>query len=225
MPDFTGPDGSRCAHCPLYPCYADPTCPARTATPFNPMSYLARHGPPDYQPWRSIGLDAAQIPAGATRVRDPRSRRHHRSGRLAVTGPRLRSVVGLTEFLRRHGPVLVSWPQAFLFPCVHDIVEVAGGLAQAPRAVIEAPRIHGRVSAVTTDQIQGGDFAALRPFGRLYEVPTRLAGHLEIDWALCNSPPTPPPGTPTNAPPPPLPSPDMETYRCHIGPDNPDMSP
>ncbi len=140
-------------------------------------------GPPDYRPWRSIGLDAAQIPAGATRVRiravdattDP-------DGWLAVTGPRLRSVVRLTEFLAGHGPVLVNWPQAFLFPCVHDIVEVAGGLAQAPRAVIEAPRIHGRVSAVTTDQIQGGDFAALRPFGRLYEVPTRLAGHPEIDW-------------------------------------------
>ncbi len=140
-------------------------------------------GPLDYQPWRSIGLDTEQIPPGADRVRiravdatsDP-------DGWLAVTGPRRRGVVGLNEFLAGRGPVLVSWPQAFLFPCVRDIPGVAGGLAAAPRAVIEAPRRHGGLSAITTDQGQGGDFAALRPFGRLYEVPTRLAGHPEADW-------------------------------------------
>ena len=146
-------------------------------------------GPPDYRPWRSIGLDAAQIPGGADRVRiravdattDP-------NGWLAVTGPRLRSVVGLTAFLASHRPVLVSWPQAFLFPCVQDIVEVAGGLATAPRSVIEAPRIHGRLSAVTTAQDQGGVFAAIRPFSRLYEIPTRLTGHPEADWGALQLP-------------------------------------
>jgi arabinosyltransferase B len=140
-------------------------------------------GPPDYRPWRSIGIDAAQIPAGADRVRiravdaisDP-------DGWLSVTGPRLRHVVGLNEFLASRGPVLVSWPQAFLFPCVRDIVGVANGIATAPHAVIEAPRRHGRLSAITTDQSQGGDFAAIRPFGQLYEVPTRLAGHPDVDW-------------------------------------------
>lgn len=141
------------------------------------------NGLPDYRPWRSIGLDAAQIPAGADRVRihavdattDP-------DGWLAVTGPRLRSVVGFNEFLAGRGPVLVSWPQAFLFPCVRNIAGVADGLADAPRVVIEAPRRHGRLSAITTDQSQGGDFAALRPFGQLYEVPTRLIGHPDVDW-------------------------------------------
>ncbi|MGH3787389.1 MAG: arabinosyltransferase domain-containing protein, partial [Pseudonocardiaceae bacterium] len=140
-------------------------------------------GAPDHRPWRSIGLDAAQIPARADRVRiravdattDP-------DGWLAVTGPRLRWVVGLTEFLAGHGPVLVSWPQSFLFPCVRDIAGVTGGLAAAPRAVIEAPRPYRATSAVTTDQNLGGTFAALVPFGRLYEVPTRLAGHPETDW-------------------------------------------
>jgi arabinosyltransferase B len=140
-------------------------------------------GPPDHRPWRSIGLDTAQIPTGADRVRiravDATT---DQDGWLAVTGPRLRSVVGLTPFLASHGPVLVSWPQAFLFPCVHNIAVVSGGLATAPRAVIEAPRIHGRVSAVTTDQAQGGVFAAIRPFSRLYEVPTRLTGHPDLDW-------------------------------------------
>jgi cell wall arabinan synthesis protein/EmbC-like arabinotransferase in arabinogalactan biosynthesis/arabinosyltransferase-like concanavalin domain-containing protein len=140
-------------------------------------------GPPDYFPWRSIGLDAAQVPAGADRIRiratdastDP-------DGWLAVTGPRLRRVVGFNEFLAGRGPVLVSWPQAFLFPCVRDIVGVADGLADAPRVVIEAPRREGRLSAITTAQDQGGNFAAIRPYGRLYEVPTRLAGHPDIDW-------------------------------------------
>ncbi|MGB9280342.1 MAG: arabinosyltransferase domain-containing protein [Pseudonocardiaceae bacterium] len=140
-------------------------------------------GPPDYLPWRSIGLDAPQVPAGADRVRvravDAST---DTDGWLAVTGPRLRSVVGLNEFLAGRGPVLVSWPQAFLFPCVRDIVGVADGLADAPRVVIEAPRRLGRLSAVTTAQDQGGDFAAIRPYGRLYEVPTRLAGHPDVDW-------------------------------------------
>jgi arabinosyltransferase B len=139
--------------------------------------------PPDYRPWRSIGLDASQIPAGADRVRiravdaatDP-------NGWLAVTGPRLRSVLGFNEFLTTRGPVLVSWPQAFLFPCVRNIVGVTDGLADAPQVVIEAPRRHGRLSAITTDQSQGGDFAAIRPFAQLYEVPTRMIGHPDIDW-------------------------------------------
>jgi arabinosyltransferase C len=138
--------------------------------------------PLDYRLWRSIGFDSAQIPAGSDRVRiravdastDP-------DGWLAVTGPRLRSVVGLTEFLAGRGPVLVSWPQAFLFPCVRAIVGVANGLAAAPRAVIADWR-HGQLEAVITDQSRGGDFAGLRLFGRLHEVPTRLVGHPEVDW-------------------------------------------
>ncbi|HXT45982.1 MAG TPA: arabinosyltransferase domain-containing protein [Pseudonocardiaceae bacterium] len=140
-------------------------------------------GPPEYRPWRSIGVDAAQVPAGANRVRiraidattDP-------DGWLAVTGPRLRSVVGLTQFLAGRGPVLVSWPLAFLFPCVHNIVGVADGLAATPAVVIEAPRRFGRLSAVSTDPTQGGVFAGLRPFGQLHDIPTRLAGHPDVDW-------------------------------------------
>jgi hypothetical protein len=78
--------------------------------------------------------------------------------------------------------VWVCCPPAFLAPCGRDSPGVPGGLAAAPRGVIVAPRRHGRLSAITTDQSQGGVFAALRPFGRLYEVPTRLAGHPDIDW-------------------------------------------
>jgi arabinosyltransferase B len=154
-------------------------------TPFDLVKLDQDHldGPLNHKPWRSIGIDAAQIPPGADRVRIRASDAStDLDGWLAVTGPRLRSVVGLSQFLAGRGPVLVSWPQAFLFPCVRNVVRVADGLAETPRVVIEAPRRHGRLSANTTDQLQGGDFAALRPFGRLHEVPTRLAGHPEIDW-------------------------------------------
>ena len=37
------------------------------------------------------------------------------------------------------GPVLVSWPMAFLFPCVGDVATVTAGVASTPRAVIESP--------------------------------------------------------------------------------------
>jgi arabinosyltransferase C len=159
--------------------------PLGQRTPFDLVRLNQDHldGPPEYRPWRSIGVDAAQVPAGANRVRiravDATT---DRDGWLAVTGPRLRSVIGLTRFLASHGPVLVSWPQAFLFPCVHNIVTVADGLASTPHAVIEAPRQFGRLSAITTDPGQGGVFAALRPYGELRDVPTRLVGHPDIDW-------------------------------------------
>ena len=130
--------------------------------------------------WRSIGVDAAQVPSGADRVRiravDARA---DENGWLAFTGPRLRSVLGLNKFLEDNGPVLISWPQSFLFPCVHNIVGVSGGIAQTPRTVIESPRpffIEDRNPSV------GGTFAAAAMFGELHEVPTRLVGHPEVDW-------------------------------------------
>jgi arabinosyltransferase B len=76
-------------------------------------------------------------------------------------------------------PVLVSWPQSFLFPCVRDIAEVANGLAQTPRALIVAP---GPWFTQPTDQEIGGDFAGLISFDGLHEVATRLTGHPEIQW-------------------------------------------
>lgn len=130
--------------------------------------------------WRSIGVDAAQVPAGADRVRlRARDARTDEWGWLAFTGPRRRSVVGLTEFLTGRGPVLLGWPQGFLFPCQRDIPRVAAGVAQTPRAVIESPRPFFREDRVTDI---GGVFAGLIPYGGLGEVPGRLRGHPEIDW-------------------------------------------
>jgi arabinosyltransferase C len=150
---------------------------------------LGDRTPPDHPPdqedpahplWRTIGVDAADVPAGADRVRiravDART---DTFGWLAFTGPRQRFVVPLNRFLAEHGPVLITWPQSFLFPCVHNVATVSGGLAQTPATVIESPRPW---SIVDRDPNAGGTFAELAVFGALREIPSRLVGHPEIDW-------------------------------------------
>ncbi|MBB2989496.1 arabinosyltransferase C [Mycolicibacterium iranicum] len=135
---------------------------------------------PAHPLWRSVGVDAVDAPAGADRVRvravDGRT---DDAGWLAFTGPRLRTIVPLNSFLAGNGPVLVSWPQAFLFPCVHDIPTVSAGVAQTPQTVIDSPR-----PWLTEDRDEdvGGVFAGLDAFVPLNEIPSRLAGHPEVDW-------------------------------------------
>lgn len=138
---------------------------------------------PDHPLWRTIGVDATDVPAGADRVRiralaDVRGRTDGFDW-LAFTGPRLRSVVALNQFLADNGPVLVGWPQSFLFPCVRDIARVAGGIASTPRTVIESPRpwfVDDRKRDI------GGTFGELEIFGDLREIPSRLRGAPDVDW-------------------------------------------
>lgn len=145
-----------------------------------PVDRVAPDEDPEHPLWRSIGIDAAEVPDGADRVRlravDGRT---DNFGWLALTGPRLRSVVGLEEFLAGRRPVLISWPVAFLYPCFRDIPSVLGGVAQTPGAVISGPRPRGDEE---TDQVIGGTFAELAEFGELGELPARLAGHPDVDW-------------------------------------------
>ncbi len=145
-----------------------------------PVDRPAADERPDNPLWRSIGVDAADVPAGSDRVRVHASDgRTDERGWLAFTGPRLRSTVPLTSFLADNGPVLISWPQAFLFPCVHNLAVVSGGVAQTPRTVIESPR-----PWLTDDRDPaiGGTFAGLSEFASLGEIPSRVIGHPEIDW-------------------------------------------
>lgn len=130
--------------------------------------------------WKTVTVDAAQVPQGANRVRI-RARDAERGSfaGLALTGPRRHTVMSLTDFLAGHGPVLESWPQSFLFPCVHDIAGVVDGLAQTPQTLVVAP---GPWFTQPTDQQIGGVFAGLVPYGGLHEVTTRLAGHPDIHW-------------------------------------------
>jgi arabinosyltransferase B len=145
-----------------------------------PVDRPAADEDPAHPLWRTIGVDASDLPAGADRIRihavDGRS---DASGWLAITGPRLRSFVPLNQFLDTNGPVLVSWPQAFLFPCVHDVVKVSGGVATTPRTVIESPR---PLLADDRKRDVGGVFAAVTDARDLREIPSRLVGHPEVDW-------------------------------------------
>ena len=145
-----------------------------------PVDRVAPDEDPAHPLWRSVGIDSAQVPSGTDRVRlravdgrtDP-------NGWLAVTGPRLRNIVPLNDFLANRGPVLIGWPVAFLFPCVHNIPVVSDGLAQTPSVVIEGPRPRFDEER---DRHLGGTFAELDVFGKLGEVPTRLVGHADVDW-------------------------------------------
>lgn len=145
-----------------------------------PVDRPASDEDPAHPLWRSLGVDATVIPAGADRMRiHAVDGRTDALGWLAFTGPRLRSSIGLTEFLADKGPVLISWPMAFLFPCVHDIATVRAGVATTPLAVIESPR-----PFLTEDRRRdvGGVFAALTVFGTLHEIPSRLVGRPDVDW-------------------------------------------
>ena len=145
-----------------------------------PVDRPAADEVPTHPLWRSIGVDAAEVPAGADRVRvRAADGRTDEQGWLAFTGPRLRSTVPLTAFLAANGPVLISWPQSFLFPCVHNIAQVAGGLAQTPRTVIESPRPW---FTEDRDPAVGGTFAGLTGSTVLNEIPSRVVGHPELDW-------------------------------------------
>jgi EmbC-like arabinotransferase in arabinogalactan biosynthesis len=144
-----------------------PDQPAAAGDPLNPW-------------WRTVGTDAADVPAGADRVRiHAVDARTDPFGWLAFTGPRLRSVVPLSRYLAAHGPVLISWPMSFLFPCVHDTPVVDAGVAQTPNSVVEAPRPWSTQDRETD---VGGSFTALAVFGDLREIPTRLRGHPDVDW-------------------------------------------
>ena len=140
--------------------------------------------------WRAVTVDAAQIPAGADRVRLRVEGAGGRTDWVAVTGPRRNSRVPLSEFLSGLGPVLLSWPQSFVFPCVHDVARVADGVAQTPRVVMVDA---GPWFTEPQDQRLAGVFAGLQPYGQLYEVPTRFRGHSGPQWGalLLSAAPSP----------------------------------
>jgi arabinosyltransferase C len=129
--------------------------------------------------WRVVTVDAAQIPAGADRVRLHVDAPGGPTSWMAITGPRRNARVSLTDFLAGRGPVLLSWQQSFVFPCVRDVARVADGIAQTPRVMVVTS---GPWFTEPQDERPAGVFAGLQPFGHFYQVPARVVGHPEIQW-------------------------------------------
>lgn len=141
--------------------------------------------------WRIRTVAPSEIPPGADRVRvvvvdGP-------VGALpgvAATGLRRVSIVGLRDFLDSQAPVLVEWPIAFVVPCRRDVPVVAGGLAEAPAAVLGVPvHPHSVTDPWTNDSARlgyetadGASFAGVRLLGQVHMVDTRLVGDEGRDW-------------------------------------------
>ncbi|MGY1719537.1 arabinosyltransferase domain-containing protein [Blastococcus sp. SYSU DS0552] len=136
----------------------------------------------DQPTWRPLSVAAADVPAGADRVRvravDATT---DIGGWLAVTGPRVRAAESLQAFLDGRGPVLPDWPLAWHVPCVGNFPVVADGLAQTPTVVIAAPGGYADLASIAYLPEQGGSFAGVS-MAQAREVPSRLVGAPQREW-------------------------------------------
>jgi arabinosyltransferase C len=143
---------------------------------------------PELLAWRTRTV---RPPAGADRVRVLAvDGSVGESGWVAVTGPRRISVTGLRAFLDAHPPVLVDWPIAFVVPCRRVVPAVAGGLAQAPAAILAVPvsphpvrdRWSGDAAQLAYSTADGGSFAGVCRVGRVRTLDSRLVGDEGRYW-------------------------------------------
>lgn len=140
-------------------------------------------GASGFPEWRMLAEPVRAIPAGADRVRvravDGST---DVGGWLAVTGPRLRETVPLTQFVAGRGPVLVDWPMSWAVPCIRDMPRVTDGLAQAPRVLLAVQPAYAWVAGIAYDPGQGGSFAGTVVTATGREVPSRLVGSPGEPW-------------------------------------------
>src|SRR5205807_1836103 len=87
--------------------------------PLYPVDHAVHVLPQDHPAWRTLRVDARDVPAGADRLRiQAVDGTADRAGWLAVTGPRVRPVIPLTRYLRGKAPVLVDWSMTWSAPCL-----------------------------------------------------------------------------------------------------------
>lgn len=145
--------------------------------PTYPTDHVVEIRPQDNPAWRSLHVDPADIPPGADRVRvraldatvDP-------GGWIAVTGPRVRPLVPLKEFLRGRKPTFVDWSMTWSAPCLRDVPRVGGGLAEEPAVLLESPSTLGFGGTAAYTKSIGGSFAGVTETASTREIPTRLLG-------------------------------------------------
>lgn len=158
-------------------------------------------------PWRTVTLTPSQVPAGADQVRlRATDGRTDPGGWLAVTGPRVDTVIPLRRWLAGRGPILVDWSIAFAWPCTGPLPHLADGVAATPGVFITAPtgppdpnpgdrlveqtppgdvlpeRWTLGTDALTTGRDSGGSFAGLTQVAALRELDTRLPDDPTRRW-------------------------------------------
>ncbi|MCI2418680.1 arabinosyltransferase domain-containing protein [Saccharopolyspora sp. K220] len=143
-----------------------------------------RHGRPidwrDFRAWRLLTVEAAQIPAGADRVRVlAEDRTSDEQGWLAIGGPVVRDVVPLRQALDGQQPVLIDWPMSFVFPCLFDYPQVSHGTAASPRMLVTPP---GGEASMAFGPAIGGVFAGVPMLSRRFELPSRLRNAPGTVW-------------------------------------------
>ncbi len=145
--------------------------------PTYPSDHVVEIKPQDHPSWRTLHVDTADIPAGADQVRvhavddttDP-------AGWLAVSGPRVREVVPMREYLQDKAPILADWSMNWSAPCVRDMPRVAGGLVEPPAYLFMPPSKTGFGGIAAYARSVGGSFAGVSDLGSQEEIPTRLLG-------------------------------------------------
>lgn len=143
-----------------------------------PSDHVVVDRPQDHPAWRDLSVRAADIPAGADRVRiravdgttDP-------AGWVAVAGPRLRAVLPMRDYvLQQQVPVLVDWSMTWNAPCLRNLPRVVGGLVEPPGLLLTSPEALGFGGTAAFERSIGGTFAGVRDLGQWRELPTQLRG-------------------------------------------------
>ncbi|GAB3286001.1 arabinosyltransferase domain-containing protein [Parasphingorhabdus pacifica] len=154
----------------------DDTAPDNARSPY-PSDRIVPDSPQDHPEWRALHVAAADVPAGADRVRiRATDTTTDSAGWLATTGPRLREVVPLADFMRDRAPTLVDWSMTWTVPCLRDMPRVERGMVQPPAYLINPPTALGFGGTAAYERGIGGSFAGVREVGHQREVPTRLLG-------------------------------------------------
>lgn len=173
--EFAGPDG------PLGQRVLDDAYTDDDERPQYPTDRVEQDEPQDTPSWRTLPVDRSAIPDGADRLRlRAEDATTDAGGWLAFTGPRIRDLQPMKEFLdERPGPVFVDWSILWSTPCLQNrLARVGDGLVEPPRLLLAPAGALGFSGDASFATGIGGVFAGLEELGARRDVTTRLQGSL-----------------------------------------------